>query len=568
MTTGTAGRRRGRVRRGPFAIVSICVVLVLALGACTSSDDDDDDSTSDTSAASGADSDLPLTYAEAKAAGTEGDIDWGDNCDTATGRLKVPVVNAPPCVEPWTETDNGGATAQGVTADEIVVVNYKGQPDPLQQAIVEGAGADTDPELVNQVDIDYLKMLEDIVEMYGRTLRIETVEATGGPADSTAALADAQKAIALKPFAVVGGPAQTPAWWQEITNAKIICVGGCSLAQTQDIVADAAPYLWPTGPSPEQADSHLVELIGKQLAGKPVEYTTDALNGQDRVYGWIQAETQTGQYTDRIAAAKKQLQDEYDVTIAADYTYLYDPANAQQIATTAVARMKDAGVTSIILSVDPLIPADITKEATKQNYFPEWILGPNVLMDTTIFGRRVDQDQWSHMIGISLPTARGEREQSDSYVVYQWYYGKEVPVNSQAVLYPPAWQLMIGISLAGPELTPETFRQGMFRYPPEENLITSTYTSWGEDVWPTTDYNTSDDATAIFWDRDATGKDEAGNEGTGMIAYVNGGKRYLPNDWPTEPLPFYDDPDAVTVYTERPDAAPEYPAWPGSPAAG
>ena len=32
-----------------------------------------------------------------------------------------------------------------MTADEILVVLYKGQPDPLQQAFVEDAGANTDP---------------------------------------------------------------------------------------------------------------------------------------------------------------------------------------------------------------------------------------------------------------------------------------------------------------------------------------------------------------------------------------------------------------------------------------
>ena len=87
---------------------------------------------------------------------------------------------------------------------------------------------------------------------------------------------------------------------------------------------------------------------------------------------------------------------------------------------------------------------------------------------------------------------------------------------------------------------------------------------------PETDYNTSDDATAIWWDPDATGEDEAGNEGTGQLVYVDGGHRYLPGEWPT---------DADPVVRRRrggrhlrraaePDAPPEYPAWPGSPAAG
>ena len=39
--------------------------------------------------------------------------------------------------------------------------------------------------------------------------------------------------------------------------------------------------------------------------------------------------------------------------------------------------MKDAGVTTIIYTGDPLMPSSITKEATAQNFNPEWIIGPD-----------------------------------------------------------------------------------------------------------------------------------------------------------------------------------------------
>ena len=88
-------------------------------------------------------------------------------------------------------------------------------------------------------------------------------------------------------------------------------------------------------------------------------------------------------------------------------------------------------------------------------------------------------------------------------------------------------------------------------------------------MWPEIDRNSSDDATAIWWDPDATGKDEAGNEGTGQIVYVDGGQRYLPGEWPTDPIPWFDPDGAVAIYDTRPDAPPDdYPPWPGSPAAG
>ena len=54
-------------------------------------------------------------------AGTVDDYDWGDRCDTTTGRIAVPDFFRSECFAPFTG-DNGGATAPGVTADEITIV--------------------------------------------------------------------------------------------------------------------------------------------------------------------------------------------------------------------------------------------------------------------------------------------------------------------------------------------------------------------------------------------------------------------------------------------------------------
>ena len=154
------------------------------------------------------------------------------------------------------------------------------------------------------------------------------------------------------------------------------------------------------------------------------------------------------------------------------FTYLFDPTKAADIATTAVTRLKDAGVTTVIISTDPLIPKNITEEATAQNYFPEWVIGPSVLADTTIFGRTFDQEQWEHAFGLGLTAARAERELTDSYLVYDWYYGEPPAVNTQAVLMPSPERLLLGIHLAGPDLTPENFERGMFRSPRYDTGLT------------------------------------------------------------------------------------------------
>ena len=73
---------------------------------------------------------LPVTFDEAKANGTAGSIDWGPNCDTTVGRVAVPLWYAPPCVKPFKGGNNGGATATGVTKNEIVVAVYRAQANP------------------------------------------------------------------------------------------------------------------------------------------------------------------------------------------------------------------------------------------------------------------------------------------------------------------------------------------------------------------------------------------------------------------------------------------------------
>ena len=86
---------------------------------------------------------------------------------------------------------------------------------------------------------------------------------------------------------------------------------------------------------------------------------------------------------------------------------------------------------------------------------------------------------------------------------------------------------------------------------------------WGSDqgFWPDTDYNGVDDGTVIWWDPNAAGPDEIRKNGTGMWTFVDGGRRYLPGEWPSESKLF--DPDgAVTIYDTAPpeETPPDYPS--------
>ena len=232
--------------------------------------------------------------------------------------------------------------------------------------------------------------------------------------------------------------------------------------------------------------------------------------------------------------------------------------------------MKEAGVTTIIISTDPLIPAQITAEATKQNYFPEWVIGPSVLADTTIFGRTFDQQQWTHAIGLSLPTARDRtRARPTPTRRTSGTTARKSPVNSQAVLYPAPDRLLLGIHLAGPNLTPETFQEGMFRFPPDEERAHVRVHVVGRQ--------------AVAEDRlqheRRRHRDLVGPDGDRQGRSRQRGHRDAPLRRRRQALParrLADRPDPLLpegglgdgVRRTSPDPTPEYPAWPGSPAAG
>ena len=130
-------------------------------------------------------------------------VDWGTRCDTSTGRLAVPDFFAQPCYAPFTG-DNGGATAPGVTGDEITIVYYEGQEsDPIIAYITDAVHVDDTNADQFATMKELIRYYETYYEMYGRKVNLITFEGTGIATDEVAARADAAQ-IALQYQAVRG----------------------------------------------------------------------------------------------------------------------------------------------------------------------------------------------------------------------------------------------------------------------------------------------------------------------------------------------------------------------------
>jgi len=549
---------RGSVlkRYTPFiAVIVVLAVVVLVIALVSGGDDDNGGSVSTNTDANGSTgatdfSDVPIFYNEAKEKGTLDDYTWQDNCDTETGEVAIPILNPPPCV-PAAEGDNGGETSPGVTADTIKIGIYSAKPDPVYDPILKAAGAYDTPDATYQGYKDYIDLYSNVYETYGRKIELVRITGTGGSTDEVAAKADADKFADAGVFAVLGGPAQARSFQAELASNKILCVGGCVLASPEKLLAQYSPYLWTAGGDPEGSSDTTTEWISKQLAGKKAEFGGDDVKDKDRTFALLSYDTPDGEYKESWDRFYNLLKDA-DVPMVGHVSYFLNPASLAADGRTIANKLKATGATSIIFTGDPIFPSFLTPQMTQQGYFPEWVMSGTVLADTVVFARKFDQEQWKHAFGLLAIPARVEKSQQDAYTLHQWYFGTPPPTeNNFALLKGYTELLMTGIQLAGPKLTPETFRDGMYHLPPQTQgpKGLNTIVTWGDHGFREgTDYSGLDNAGLLYWDPNDEGPDETGNEGKGMYRMVDGGKRYLLGQWPTEPIKMFDKASSVSIY--------------------
>lgn len=482
-------------------------------------------------------------------------------CDPATGRVAIPSVYAPPCV-PDFSGDNGGATYQGVTADSIKIAVYLPQEDPASGAILDAAGVDDSLEQIEQTFRDYVAMFEAHYETYGRKIELVFVVASGPDADDASARADAIKvATEIKAFMSWGGRVLTNAYQDELAARGVPCI--CTKSPPQGYYDEHAPLYYSLLMGGNQAYTHRAEYIGKMVFGKKAQWSGDPLmQQQTRKIGLVYTETAAGDIKPAVDFFEEELK-KYGAHLDDRIGILLDIPRMQEQARTIITRLKEKGITSVAVATTFLDPIFLTSEATRQGYFPEWLVIGCALTDTAVWARLYDQGQWSHAFGLSQLAGRVVPTKTDPWALYQWHYdGKTPPADDTfAVMYAPTSIFFIGLHLAGPKLDPTTFRNGLFSYPPSGGGITTPLMSWGDHgIWGFTDWSPFDDATEVWWDGAVRGPDETGADGQGMYRYVDGGRRYLPGQWPTRPPKAFDPNGTVVIYEDTPesDRAPQY----------
>ena len=129
-------------------------------------------------------------------------------------------------------------------------------------------------------------------------------------------------------------------------------------------------------------------------------------------------------------------------------------------AANVVAQLKSKGATSIFCGCDPIFPVFLTTKASEQNYFPEWVLVGVALTDHDIVGQLYGPGAVDAHVRGQL--RRDDHSRSAPASATQAYksFRKDEPAFSVEIIYAQMYMLALGIQLAGPKLTPQTFESG------------------------------------------------------------------------------------------------------------
>jgi hypothetical protein len=487
-------------------------------------------------------------------------------CRPEDGRQAGVGRTMPPCS--ILQGSNGGATSRGVARDRITIVRYVGQQDPGTAAILESARL-RDPEDVKQVGYEGLRRYgNQHYNTYGREVVFRVVNASGRGDNDEAMKADAVKiANDIKAFGVIDGAPDAPIppiLARELAQRGVVCI--CTTSLTSRFYNESPPYTFGSGlPTADEYAIQVGEYIGKRLNGRKAIWAGDEVfpaqqyRSKTRKFGLIYIEGSSGRVDPEGRRSKDLFVRElrrHGVKLDSIQGYIYEGGRNQQDVSTLIAAMRSKGITTVLMWADPLYPIFLTQEATRQRWYPEWFITGSGLSDTTAAGRLYDQVQWRHAFGVSplWVTWENKRNSGGHRAFLHGMPGAGLDDGGILIDIYAAFvgTMFNGIHMAGPNLTPDSFAAGMFRFPRTGGYAAAPLVYW------TRQYPTAiKDFTEVWYDLDRRGPDERGDQGTGMIMKMNRGKRYRPGQWPTtQPKAFVQDGSELAV-SDKPPGPPE-----------
>lgn len=448
---------------------------------------------------------------------------------------------SPICV-PFYEGDNGGATMQGVTADEIRVVLYNdlGYPKGFDFSQPYSPSDETGP----QADFEHRNIIRTIkalnryfqnrYQTYGRRIRLLNYPGQLNAPKSQqegAALSVQQE---FKPAAVVhlGNNAQ-------YFLAKMSQFGVPGFGLQQDVPSDTyeqnKPYIWSFTPDQETQTDWSASFLCRKIIGGKARLSTDSeLKNKDRKIGLIYGRGATSQLDEYADLLKKDLGQQCGFTFAKEQSYSGAGAAGAGVneANDMMLSMKLAGITTIVcycIPVEGTVTA-MQNAATGADYHPEWYWDAATYMDRGIWWQLYGSKE-QPSFGTTYFWKQPAYRQQYHYQAYLEEEPGTVPnTRFNFTIYHLMLNLFSGIQGAGPKLQPGWSERGMFTFKYRNQANPSYLPIGGYGPGGPSFYTFIDTGMGFWWD--PTGTPPGGQQNEGCLRVMNNGKRYATGEWP------------------------------------
>ena len=339
----------------------------------------------------------------------------GDTSHCVSGREFDPAIAfwAPPCVPGTpgaTGIDNGGETYQGVTADEITLVDYVSDYGAEVNAILQAEGSLVTYSDAQVLDKAWEKFINDHYVLYGRHVKIVTYQGTcQSVPPKYDCLIPEMDSIVLKyhPLAVNWQTTLCSRCYAELARQGVIGVGGTGFSD--DLATALSPYFFSSGESSTQMDREFADFYCSQLSG-PVKFAghqnpAQDFNGKPRVLGIISTDDPDNKDTVNNFLVPL-LRDKCGVNVTHFYFYAQDINTAAQQVAAGIAAMDTPQnpATTVLCLCDEVAPAFLFSGEQSNNYYPENVIATDQGMDFDKTGQSYGPDPSNGGASLGCPS--------------------------------------------------------------------------------------------------------------------------------------------------------------------
>lgn len=379
---------------------------------------------------------------------------------------------APPCQPAW-HGNNGGATYRGVTAKTITITYRAASTAQLAElyGLLPPKVVGTNAEAVNTLQA-YINTFNRSFELYGRKVKLVPFDGKGDFIDEDLGEDQAQAqedaitvASSIKAFADMSLVDASALYASDLGAQDVVT--SSLYENTASWYQQNAPWEYSPGPNCTKSAQATGAILGKQLGGLPAVLAGDpALRAKTRTFGIIYP---LNPQAEQCEAADAAAMAHFGHPVVKAVSVKFDLSALIATADQAVAEMKAAGVTTVILSSsDPITPKFFMEAADADHYYPEWwfqsyFSGGQTNNDS--FTRLFPADQIKNAFGIGMQTQpKNLQEAVTAYKMGNTQPGAQI-LPSYFWAYESVLQFFDALQLAGPDLTPQNFEAAMRRIP-------------------------------------------------------------------------------------------------------